>query len=106
MTVGSMFTGIGGLDRGFEAEGFEVIWMCERDPFCRAALAKHWPGVPVYDDAKMSVAQWRQVPRPDVIIGGFPCQDVRLARPPRRAPARLGAAPRPHVRSCSIRAGC
>lgn len=55
MTVGSMFTGIGGLDRGFEAEGFEVIWMCERDPFCRAALAKHWPGVPVYDDVQLLV---------------------------------------------------
>lgn len=27
MTVGSIFTGIGGLDRGFESEGFQVIWM-------------------------------------------------------------------------------
>lgn len=53
--------------------------MVERDPFCRAVLAKHWPGVPVYDDARMSVAQWRQVPRVDVLIGGFPCQDVSNA---------------------------
>lgn len=53
MTVGSLFTGIGGLDLGFESEGFEVIWMVERDPFCRAALAKHWPGVPVYNDVML-----------------------------------------------------
>jgi DNA (cytosine-5)-methyltransferase 1 len=79
MTVGSVFTGIGGLDLGFERAGFDVRWMVERDPFCRAVLAKHWPGVPVYPDARMSVGDWRRVEPVDVIIGGFPCQDVSSA---------------------------
>ena len=71
LTVGSLFTGIGGLDLGFEAEGFEVLWMCERDPFCRAALAKHWPGVPVYDDVRLLGKEVQPEPV-DVLIGGFP----------------------------------
>lgn len=76
MTVGSLFTGIGGLDLGFERAGFHVRWMVEANPFCRDVLAQRWPGVPCYEDARMSIAQWRRVEPVDVIIGGFPCQDV------------------------------
>lgn len=43
MTVGSLCSGIGGFDLGFERAGCEIRWQCEIDPFCRAVLAKHWP---------------------------------------------------------------
>lgn len=75
MTVGSLFSGIGGLDLGFEAAGFEVRWFCERDAFCRAVLAKHWPGVRCYEDVRVL-----REPEPvDVLIGGFPCQPHSVA---------------------------
>ena len=75
-TVGSLFTGIGGLDLGLEWAGFDVMWQCESDAFCRRVLAHHWPDVVCYDD----VARFPNDVRPvDVVCGGFPCQPVSLA---------------------------
>jgi site-specific DNA-cytosine methylase len=47
LTVGSLFSGIGGFDLAFQREGFEVAWMCEIEPFPRKVLAQRFPGVPV-----------------------------------------------------------
>jgi len=76
-TVGSLFSGIGGLDIGFERAGFEIKWQCEIDPFCQNILRKHWPEIPCHDDVtKMNIDNIEPV---DVLIGGFPCQDVSIA---------------------------
>lgn len=76
MRVGSLFSGIGGLDLGLERAGMQVVWQCELDPFCRKVLAKHWPDVPCYEDVKVIDAS---VPEIDLLCGGFPCQDVSHA---------------------------
>ena len=78
MRVGSLFSGIGGFDLGFEQAGMEVAWQCEIDKHARAVLAKHWPGVPCYDDVR-AIGADADVPRVDLICGGFPCQDVSVA---------------------------
>lgn len=75
VTFGSLFTGIGGLDLGFERAGLRCLWQCEIDPFCQAVLRKHWPAVPKHDDIKTL----SHPPRVDVVAGGFPCQDVSNA---------------------------
>ena len=75
-TVISMFSGIGGLDLGFERAGFEIVRQCEIDPFCRRVLAKHWPDVPCHDDVKTMTFTEGEA---DGIIGGFPCQDISNA---------------------------
>lgn len=78
-TVGSLFSGIGGFDLGFEQAGFDVKWQVEIDPFCRRVLAKHWPDVRRHDDVKTFPPTKAEDWRVDVIIGGFPCQDVSVA---------------------------
>ena len=50
MNVGSLFSGIGGMDLGLARAGFDHAFFCEADPYCRRVLARHWPGVPVYED--------------------------------------------------------
>jgi DNA (cytosine-5)-methyltransferase 1 len=64
LTVGSLFSGIGGFDLGFERAGMRTVWFCEQDPFCQRVLGKHWPGVPVYPDVRALVA--------DTDGGGWP----------------------------------
>jgi DNA (cytosine-5)-methyltransferase 1 len=76
MTVGSLFSGIGGFDLGFERAGFEIRWQVEIDPFCRAVLEKHWPAVRRYEDVRTVGKELEPV---DVIVGGFPCQDISFA---------------------------
>lgn len=77
LTIGSLFSGIGGLELGLEACGLgPVLWQAEIDPFCRAVLAKHWPEARRYEDVRSIDAT---ADHPDVICGGFPCQDLSLA---------------------------
>ena len=54
MTYGSLFSGIGGLDLGFDRAGFECRFQIEIDPFCREILEKHWPGVPKHHDIRVA----------------------------------------------------
>jgi len=72
ITVGSLFTGIGGLDLGLERAGMEIRWMVEINPFCQKVLAKHWPNVTRYEDVKECGKH--NLETVDLICGGFPCQ--------------------------------
>jgi DNA (cytosine-5)-methyltransferase 1 len=77
-----LFSGIGGFSLGLERTGgFETVAFCEIEPFPRKVLAKHWPGVPIYDDVRTLTADTlaRDGIAVDVITGGFPCQDISLA---------------------------
>lgn len=76
--IGSLFSGIGGLELGLERVGFgPVAWQVERDTFCQRVLTKHWPTVERFDDVR---AVGASVLRPvSLICGGFPCQDVSAA---------------------------
>jgi DNA (cytosine-5)-methyltransferase 1 len=75
-TVGSLFTGIGGLDLGLERAGMTVRWQVERDPWCQRVLAKHWPNVQRYKNVEDVGVDLEAV---DLICGGFPCQPVSQA---------------------------
>lgn len=82
LRVLDLFSGIGGFSLGLERTGgFETVAFCEIEPFPRRVLAKHWPGVPIYDDVRTLTADVlrRNGIAVDVITGGFPCQDISIA---------------------------
>ena len=77
MNFGSLFSGIGGFDLGFERAGMECAWQVEIDESCLRVLYKHWPNIPKYKDIR-DVGK-HNLATVDLICGGFPCQDVSLA---------------------------
>ena len=77
LTVGSLFSGIGGLDLGLERAGMQVIWQSEIDPYACKVLSKHWPEVVNHGDIKK--INWEEIEKPNVICGGYPCQPFSTA---------------------------
>lgn len=74
LTVGSLFSGVGGMDLGLERAGMRVLWQAEIDEFASRVLAKHWPCLRNCGD--VSAVDWGTVERPDVLAGGFMCTDL------------------------------
>jgi DNA (cytosine-5)-methyltransferase 1 len=74
---GSLFSGVGGFDLGFDRAGMECAWQVEYDDKARSVLERHWPDVTKHEDV-CNVGKENLEPV-DVICGGFPCQDVSVA---------------------------
>ena len=85
MKVLDLFAGIGGFSLGLERAGMETVAFCEIEDYPRKVLAKHWPGVPIYEDVKELTSERLRadglIGRDgiDVITAGFPCQDISTA---------------------------
>ena len=75
LKFGTLFSGIGGFDLGFERAGLECAWQVEINKSCLSVLAKRWPDVLKHEDVRTF-----NVEEPvDLICGGFPCQDLSVA---------------------------
>ena len=73
LTCASFFAGVGGIDLGFEEQGFKTIYANEFDTKARETFALNFPHVQL-DGRDIREVQATEVPSVDVIIGGFPCQ--------------------------------
>ena len=58
MNVLSLFSGVGGIDLGFERAGMRVVGQCEADRQARLVLQRHWPDVPCHPDVTELNAEW------------------------------------------------
>jgi DNA (cytosine-5)-methyltransferase 1 len=76
----SLFSGIGGLDFGFEAAGFETAAAVELDATCCRTIRanRSWPvlegDIHAISSQEILTAARMTVGEPDVLIGGPPCQ--------------------------------
>jgi len=78
-TAVSLFCGAGGLDMGFERQGFRVIWANDID---EDACATHrlWSDAEVVC-GDISKIDFSTIPSADILLGGWPCQGFSLAGP-------------------------
>ena len=75
MKVGSVFSGILGLDWAVcEHYGAELSFVVEKNAFCRELVAKRYPNVAIYDDL-LKVSPHNLTPV-DILAGSPPCQDI------------------------------
>jgi DNA (cytosine-5)-methyltransferase 1 len=71
-----LFAGIGGLELGLGAHGWDTELLCEIDPGAQAVLSARFPDVVVHAD----VTRLRALPAgTDLVAAGFPCQDLSQA---------------------------
>ena len=77
----SIFSGIEAATVAWEPLGWEPIAFAEIDPFPSAVLAERFPEVPNLGD--VTQIDWgevvRRFGRPDVLVGGSPCQSFSVA---------------------------
>ena len=77
MRHASFFSGVGGLDLGFERAGIETVSVSEIDPYANAVLAERFPGAP--NLGSITEVDADDIPEADIWSGGFPCQDLSVA---------------------------
>lgn len=76
MRVVSLFSGIGGLDQGFENAGFDVIWANDFDKYAVETYKANYNNEIVLGD--INEIDLDSIPPFDVLIGGFPCQPFSM----------------------------
>ena len=79
-TIGSLFTGYGGLDMGVAMavdSDARVAWTSDVEPGPCKLAATRWPDTPNLGD--ITKINWGDVEPVDIICGGSPCQDLSLA---------------------------
>lgn len=75
----SLFTGCGGLDLGFEQQGYDVIWANDFAHWACETYKKNFKGTIIEGDIEeIDPYTDKSIPNCDLILGGFPCQDFSM----------------------------
>ena len=75
-TVGGLFSGVGGIELGFEQAGFKTLWANEFDKYSAKTYRLNNKNL-VEDD--IHLLHGRDLEPVDVLTGGFPCQAFSVA---------------------------
>ena len=78
MKVCSLFSGIGGIDLGFQQAGFEIVWANEFDRDA-AKTYRHNFGDTYLSEQDIKSVKTEDIPDFDVLVAGFPCQSFSSA---------------------------
>lgn len=85
-----LFAGVGGFRLGLEAAGWQTAWSNQWEPATKAQhasscyVANFGGGNHSNEDIKVAIdkhlAGIKKIPKADMIVGGFPCQDYSVAK--------------------------
>ena len=78
MRVASLFSGIGGIDLGFQQAGFDIVWANEFDKDAARTYRKNLGGEHLVEKDIRAV-DVTSIPDFDVLVAGFPCQPFSSA---------------------------
>lgn len=76
ITAVSLFSGIGGIDLAFGQAGINVIWANESDKFACTTYWNNFTNRLIEADIRTVNAE--DIPKADIIFGGFPCQSFSV----------------------------
>ena len=75
--VGSLFSGIGGIDLGFKQAGFEIAWANDMDASACKTYRHNFPNTHLIEGDVRDVDP-RTLHDVDVLVAGFPCQPFSI----------------------------
>ena len=77
MRVASLFSGIGGIDLGFQQAGFDIVWANEFDKDAAKTYRYNF-GPNHLVEADIRKVDPNTIPDFDVLVAGFPCQPFSI----------------------------
>lgn len=88
--VAELFAGVGGFRLGLEGvnrdRGFKVVWGNQWEPstpntqHAFNCYAKRFEGLGIHSNVDITTVDTKDIPKHDILVGGFPCQDYSVAR--------------------------
>lgn len=75
--LASLFSGIGGIDLGFQQAGYEVVWANEFDRDAAITYRLNFPNTLLVEEDIRKVKS-ESIPDFDVLVAGFPCQPFSI----------------------------
>lgn len=76
MRILSLFSGCGGLDKGFQNAGYDIVWANDFDKYAVQTYKENFGDHIVLGDIKDIPLE--ALPDFDALIGGFPCQPFSM----------------------------
>lgn len=77
-TVCSLFSGIGGIDLGFQQAGFDIVWANEIDSAACKTYRHNFENATLVEGDIHKISA-DSIPEFDVLTAGFPCQPFSIA---------------------------
>ena len=87
-TVCELFAGVGGFRLGLEraSQEWQTVWFSQWEPgktkqWAHSCYVAHWGDIDENTGKDIALVDKKDIPKHNLLVGGFPCQDYSVARP-------------------------